>query len=103
MIDFDGASFSRNWFYFPIPMPLNEYGYGPVSDEECHKMTYEVWDRFCNTYASFDYLYDAIDLSLYLCQRMDNTWSKPEEGNDAHEATKQWKETNLVTNYEKRF
>jgi len=51
----------RNRWYYVIVMPLDEDGNGPASDQECHKITWEVWDQVCETYGSFDYLPDAID------------------------------------------
>jgi hypothetical protein len=50
----------RTWPYYPILMPLED-GQGPASDAECDKITWEVWDRFCNSVGTFDYLPDAIN------------------------------------------
>jgi hypothetical protein len=51
---------TRTWPYYPIIMPLKD-GQGPASDEECDRITWEVWDRFYNSVGSFDYLPDAIN------------------------------------------
>jgi len=50
----------RTWPYYPVIMPLKD-GRGPASDAECDKITWEVWDRFCNSVGTFDYLPDAIN------------------------------------------
>lgn len=55
----------RSWPYFPIVMPLLD-GNGPATDEECNKITWEVWDQLCNTYGSFDYLPDAINKAIQM-------------------------------------
>lgn len=51
----------RDEFYFPIVMPINADGHGPVDISEAVKLTWEVWDQELTTHASFDYLADAID------------------------------------------
>lgn len=53
----------RTWPYYPIVMPLKD-GNGPASDAECDTITWEVWDRFCNSVGSFDHLPDAINDAL---------------------------------------
>lgn len=53
----------RTWPYFPIVMPLIG-GQGPASDNECDKITWEVWDIFCESYGNFDYLADAINTAI---------------------------------------
>ena len=50
----------RTWPYYPITMKLKN-GQGPASDKECDKIEWEVWDRFCNSFGSFEYLPDAIN------------------------------------------
>lgn len=47
--------------YFPILMPLTKDGNGPADIHEIDKITFQVWDRFCESYGEFDYLSDAID------------------------------------------
>jgi hypothetical protein len=59
----------RTWFYYPIVMPLLE-GQGPASDAECDEITWEVWDWFCTTYASFNNLPDAINEALRLNSKL---------------------------------
>ena len=60
---------SREWLYFPIVMPLTADGNGPARvGKDAAKLTWEVWDIFCETYGSFDYLLDAIDLAIRLNQ-----------------------------------
>lgn len=55
----------RTWPFYPIVMPLRD-GMGPATDAECDKITWEVWDRFCGTHGSYDYLPDAINEALRL-------------------------------------
>lgn len=55
----------RTWPYFPIVMPLKG-GNGPATDEECDKITWEVWDQMYNTYESFEYLPDAINKAMQM-------------------------------------
>lgn len=54
------------WFYYPIPMPLNHESNGPVSIEEASNITYEVWDKLYESHASFDHLPDAINEAIRL-------------------------------------
>lgn len=53
---------ARLRMYYPIVMPLNSDGIGPASEKlgEIRKLTWEVWDQFCDTFGSFDCLTDAI-------------------------------------------
>ena len=61
----------RTWFYFPIYMPLDKNGNGPETrPERVRKETWEVWDACCETYSSFDNLYDAINLAMKLNQKL---------------------------------
>ena len=61
----------RTWFYFPIYMPLDKNGNGPETrPERVRKETWEVWDACCETYDSFDNLYDAINLAMKLNQKL---------------------------------
>jgi len=53
----------RNRPYYPIVMPLNKDGYGPASRGDIDSITFEVWDRLCNSYESFDNLLDAVQLA----------------------------------------
>lgn len=55
----------RTWPYFPIVMPL-KYGAGPVSDSDCDEITWEVWDRYCDSVGSHKHLIDAINHALRL-------------------------------------
>lgn len=56
----------QQWYYYPVPMPIDEEGNGPCYYRDMYKMMYEVWDRLHNTYGSFEYLPDAIDLAIKL-------------------------------------
>lgn len=48
-------------FYYPIEMPLNEEGNGPATiGKDAATMTYQVWDKFCDSHGSFEHLADAI-------------------------------------------
>lgn len=55
----------KSWPYYPIVMPLRK-GRGPVSDKQCDEITWEVWDRFCNSVYSSKYLPDAINEAMRL-------------------------------------
>lgn len=55
----------RQWFYFPIPMLLNN-GQGPANIKEADEESYEVWDKNHNSYGSFSNIYDAINLAIKL-------------------------------------
>jgi hypothetical protein len=57
---------SRNWYYYPIPMPVDINNCGPCNQEDCVIMKYEVWDRDMNTYASYDDIYSAINKAIEL-------------------------------------
>lgn len=59
----------RTWPFCPIIMPLKE-GNGPATDAECDKITFEVWDHFCNSYGSFEYLSDAINEAMKLTKEL---------------------------------
>lgn len=52
----------RERMYYPIVMPLDADGNGPASEEsgEIRKLTWEVWDQYCDTFGSFTCLADAI-------------------------------------------
>lgn len=55
----------REWFYFPIEMPLTENGNGPAKvGLDAAKITYEVWDQTCKSHGSFSCLPDAIKFAL---------------------------------------
>lgn len=57
----------RQWWYFPIEMPLNAYGYGPAKvGEDAVEVTYEVWDRELSSHGSFKFLPDAINYAMKL-------------------------------------
>lgn len=60
----------RTWPYFPIVMPLREDGTGPASYQECHRITWEVWDNYCGSHGVFDYLPDAINEAIRLTREM---------------------------------
>ena len=56
----------REWFYYPIEMPLDADGNGPASHKEAVKIVYEVWDRCCDTFGSYEHLSDAINEAMRL-------------------------------------
>lgn len=57
----------RQWFYYPIEMPLTEDGQGPATvGKDAARITYEVWDVLLNTHGSFDNLPDAINEAMRL-------------------------------------
>lgn len=58
-------AYPHTWPFFPIVMPTLK-GNGPASDAECDTITWEVWDQFCNTYASHDTLFEAIGHAMRL-------------------------------------
>lgn len=68
----------RTWPFFPIEMPITAEGEGPATiGDDASKITYEVWDHFCNSYGSHDYLPDAINQALTLTQELlDGTKTK---------------------------
>lgn len=51
----------RQWWHYPIQMPVNAEGQGPVSISEATDILYEVWDRSLQSHDSFDNLPDAIN------------------------------------------
>lgn len=59
----------RTWPYFPVVMPLKA-GKGPVKDANCDEITWEIWDQFCDSVASYKYLPDAINHALRLNKRL---------------------------------
>jgi hypothetical protein len=63
----DVASDCRQWFHFPIEMPLSADDQGPATvGVDATRITYEVWDQALTTHASFDNLPDAINESIRL-------------------------------------
>lgn len=57
----------RQWYYYPIEMPVTSNGDGPATvGIDAEKITYEVWDVLLNTHASFDNLPDAINEAMRL-------------------------------------
>jgi hypothetical protein len=57
----------RDWFYFPIEMPVTNAGWGPATvGLDADKITYCVWDKLFNEHGSFDNLYDAINEAMRL-------------------------------------
>lgn len=70
----------RTWPFYAIEMPLTEEGNGPATvGEDASKITYEVWDHFCNSYGSHDYLPDAINQALLLTHTLLELKGKEEE------------------------
>jgi hypothetical protein len=64
----------RQWFHYPIEMPLSADGQGPATiGADAASITYEVWDVLLNTHASFDNLHDAINEAMRLNAALDPT------------------------------
>jgi hypothetical protein len=58
---------SRDWYYFPIEMPVTKAGWGPATvGLDAYRITYCVWDKLFNEYGSFDNLYDAMNEAMRL-------------------------------------
>ncbi len=55
----------RTWPYFPIIMPTLG-GKGPAEIEECDEISFEVWDQYCLSSASFPFLFDALAKAMTL-------------------------------------
>jgi len=70
--DFYRESDPTTWPFYTIVMPLTAEGYGPADLNECHELTWEVWDRFCNSYGSFKYLPEAIGHAIDLNKELFN-------------------------------
>ena len=52
----------RQWFHYPIEMPVTKDGHGPATvGVDADRIEYEVWDVLLNSHASFDNLPDAIN------------------------------------------
>lgn len=51
----------RQWWHYPIQMPVNAEGQGPVPIAEATGILYEVWDKNLQSHDSFDNLPDAIN------------------------------------------
>lgn len=62
---------SQTWPFYPIVMPLLN-GQGPASDEECDEITWEVWDRFLDTFGSYKTLPEALNVALTLNTKVIN-------------------------------
>lgn len=56
----------REWYYFPIQMPVDKDGNGPAEVGLSVRIDYEVWDQLCNTWASYNNLPDAINEAMRL-------------------------------------
>lgn len=56
----------RGQFFYPIVMPLTKDGIGPAAMNEVDKLSFEVWDQYCTSHASFDHLPSAVDLANVL-------------------------------------
>lgn len=63
---------TREWFYYPIVMPVNKDDQGPCDLKDAVKLTWEVWDQELMSHASFDYLPDAIDDAMRRNMERDN-------------------------------
>lgn len=49
------------WYYYPIDIPLNHQGDGPVSYKECTSVSYEVWDQSANLISTHESLLEAAE------------------------------------------
>lgn len=59
----------RNWYYFPIEMPIDKFGVGPATvgpNGNAVEIKYEVWDQTATTYGQFNSLPDAINHAMKL-------------------------------------
>ena len=56
----------RLWQYYPVEMPVNKDGDGPIEVREADEIHYEVWDRSENVYSSHKQLSDAINSAIDL-------------------------------------
>ena len=54
----------RQCWYYPIMMPTNADGVGPVPVWEAVGVHFEVWDQMTTTSESFEYLPDAIEHAI---------------------------------------
>lgn len=79
------ANNSRDWFHYPILMPLNADGDGPASLDEIAELSWQVWDKTMETHGSFDNLYDAINAAMRLnaARHADETLKADPRDNDA--------------------
>ena len=65
--DMCASSNVREWFHYPIEIPLTTEGNGPAKvGVDAVQISYEVWDRLLNTHATFDNLPDAINEAMRL-------------------------------------
>lgn len=63
----NGVADVRQWYYYPIEMPVDANGYGPAKiGVDAVEITYEVWDVLLNTHATYNNLPDAINESMRL-------------------------------------
>lgn len=56
----------RLWQYYPIEMPVNKDGDGPVEVREADNILYEVWDAYQNSHSTHRNLADAINAAIDL-------------------------------------
>ena len=57
----------REWYFFPIVMPLNAEGQGPARDGEIvSTITWEVWNQDLESLSSHEFLADAVDEAIRL-------------------------------------
>ena len=64
----------RNWYHYPIIMPLNKEGEGPATvGVDAHSVVFEVWDGLHDTHGTFEYLEDAINKAMALNETVEKT------------------------------
>lgn len=54
----------RKWWYYPIEMPVNEQGHGPINIKSATQLRFEVWDRVFITQTTHEFLPDAIQEAI---------------------------------------
>ena len=59
-MEFDWKTNVRHRMYFPIIMPINADGQGPVEIDEATEITFEVWDQVYCSHGSHKFLLDAV-------------------------------------------
>ena len=62
----------KTWYYYPIPMPLDEQGKGPVDIKNAHTVTYEVWDQVFDSYGTYKHLPEAVQRAIDLNRQYSN-------------------------------
>lgn len=61
----------REWFYYPIVIPVNVLDQGPCDLKDAEKLTWEVWDQELSSHGSFEFLPDAINRAIELNEALE--------------------------------